>query len=547
MITSKHLGAVLESLKGLGVRRLIMLAVVGTAVMAAVGLAVHQLSRPAMQAIYTGLSPQDVGRMTAALSEAGLAFDVNEQRSSILVPYGQVMRARVLLAQRGLPTSTRAGYELFDQMGSMGLTSFMQEVTRVRALEGEIARTIQAIEGVAAARIHLVLADAGSFRRERREGSASVLLKLDGNWQSAAGQAVRHIVASAVPGMKLEHVSVASTDGRMIATAGDEQAQGSTKQSEMERSMARELEQKANRTLVSSLGSGNFQVSITVRLDIDRQQINETVFDPASRIERSMRVVKQSGSSEEANAKSATGVEANLPRPEPKQTDADKRRQREDRREELVNYELSSKSVQTVREGYRMRRLAIAVVVNKKQLKAELGDNADQAAFDARLGELKRLIAAATGADGSVESSIEISASEFSDAVANLPPTAPAGIVDYLLLNIGSIVSAVSMLGVVLIVVLVGLRPLLVVLGREPSPAPPALGVPGAAPSPRLEATTNGSGAPLLASQDGSRPSPGVSASSDPNGVLRTRLEALVAADEVKAARVLKNWIAEAR
>ena len=271
MQNSRRIDDLFESFRQLGSRRLAVLAGAGLLVMLAVGVSVYQLSRPPMQSIYTGLTPQDVGRITAALAEAGIPFDVNEQRSAVLVPHGQAARSRTLLAQQGLPTSARAGYELFDNMGSLGLTSFMQEVTRVRALEGEIARTIQGLEGVAAARVHLVLAEPGSFRRERREASASVLLRLSGRWQATAGRAVRHIVAAAVPGMRIENVSVASSDGRLIATGGDEQSAGSLKLSELERGMAAELEQKAGRSLASSLGAGNFQVSITVRLDVDME------------------------------------------------------------------------------------------------------------------------------------------------------------------------------------------------------------------------------------------------------------------------------------
>ena len=552
MLARKQLDQLGASLAKLGTRRLAALGIVGLVVMLAVGVAAHYLSRPALQAIYVGLSSQDVSRMTAALAEAGLAFDVNEQRSAVLVPYGQAARARTLLAQKGLPASARAGYELFDQMGSMGLTSFMQEVTRLRALEGEIARTIQALDGVAGARVHLVLPEAGSFRRERREPSGSVLLRIDGRWQASAGQTVRHIVAAAVPGMKVEQVSVASTDGRLIAAAGEERGLGSQKLAEMERAMAAELEQRAGRTLASALGPGNFQVAITVRLDVDRQQINETVFDPKSRIERSVRVVKQSGSSEDGGAKPAVGVEANVPRPETPQSEGERRRQREDRREELINYELNSKSMQTVREGYRVQRLAVAVVVNRKHLAAKPGAGGDAADATAKLADLKRLVAAATGAAGDGTSSIEITAADFNEAEGG--PVAAPGVsfLEQLAMSTGTIINAIAMLGLVLIVLLFGLRPLMRVLG---------------APVPVANATASaiGNGGPAdllpasalptleLGAPQGNAPSLAVGGTDaaqapKPQDVqLRERLEGLVAADEAKVAKVLKGWMAEGR
>src|SRR6185503_17462879 len=118
-------------------------------------------------------------RIGAALKEAGIAFDVNSQGTAVLVRYGQTAQARMLLAEKGLPSSASAGYELFDKMGAIGLTSFMQEITRVRALEGEIGRTIQGMKGVRAARVHIVMADTGSFRRSTQQPSASVVIRTD--------------------------------------------------------------------------------------------------------------------------------------------------------------------------------------------------------------------------------------------------------------------------------------------------------------------------------------------------------------------------------
>ena len=554
MPNSEHLSRLVAGLAALGARRLMVLGIAGLVVIASVATAAVFLGRPVMQPIYTGLSAQDVSRITAALSEAGVSFDVNEQRSAVLVPFGQASRARSLLAQKGLPTSARAGYELFDQMGSIGLTSFMQEVTRVRALEGEIARTIQALDGVAAARVHLVLADPGSFRRERRDPSASVLLRVGDRWQNSSAQAVRHIVAAAVPGMKLEQVSVAGTDGRLLAAGGDDLSLGTHKHAEMEKSMAVEMERRASRTLAAILGPGHFQVSATVRLDVDRQQVNETVFDPKSRIERSVRTVKQSGQSEDsAGGKSAVGVVANLPKEDAGQPDGDKRRQKEDRREELVNYELNSKVVQTVREGYRLQRLAIAVVISRKHLADSLGAEATPAAVEARLADLKRLVSAATGASDEREDKIEIVAADFAAGEGAMAPEANPGIGDYLLMNAGTAVNAMAMLGIALLVVLFGLRPLTKVLAQA---APPAALEASAVPTAALEGGTAAANAAL--------PAPGTTAvgaiASDKAGgatanallegprrqknvAMREKLEAIVESDSAEVTKVLKGWM----
>lgn len=541
MISSQQLSALGASIAKLGAVRLAILGCAGIAVMAAVGFAAYRLGRPAMQAIYTGLSAQDVSRITAALAEAGITFDVNEQRNAVLVPFGQTARARTFLAQKGLPSSARAGYELFDQIGSIGLTSFMQEVTRVRALEGEIARTIQSVDGVAAARVHLVIPDPGSFRRERRDPSAAVLMRLDERWQSGSAVAVRHLVAAAVPGMKIEQVSIASTDGRLLASAGDEQSLGSNRLAELERTMARELEQRAGRTLASALGGGGYQVSVTVRLDVDRQQTNETVFDPKSRIERSVRIVRQSGSSEDSGSRPAVGVEANIPKDEALQADGERRRQREDRREELINYELNSKTLQTVREGYRVQRLAAAMVVDRKHIVGALGAGANDAAVEARLGEIKRLVSAAIGANAEREDKVEIAAVDFG-ATSALPPITTPGLADYLAMNVGTAINALALLGVVLCAGWFGSR----VVARALDHGPPAV----AAAQPAAAIANEGASAlPAPASSDAvvggdtrSRREPAGSPRARREAV-RGRLEAMVADKEDETARIFQRWM----
>ena len=358
------------------------------------------------------------------------------------------------------------------------------------------------------------------------------------------------MVASAVPGLKAEQVSVASSDGRLLVSGGDESRMVSSKLADMERSMGAELEQRASRTLTSALGSGNFQISVTASLDVDRQQINETLIDPKSRVERSMRVVKQSGSTEDAGSRAAVGAEANVPREENSQPEADRRRQRDDRREELVNYEFNSKTVQTVREGYRVKSLAIAIVVNRQQLAAQLGGNANPTAIEAKLAELKRLVAAATGAKA--DDHVEISAADFSSAEALAASPGP-GIADYLLMNLGTIINAVAMLGIVLIVLMLGLRPVLNAFNRLPESEDAGKQLEGA----NAQAAVSGPGAeasmdaiefqrPTLAQNPAQPRLPGMMTEPSREAAIRERLDALVAANDVKVAKVLKGWMAEA-
>ena len=165
----EQIQTIFANLRSFGPRRLGLMVGIAALVVAIVGIGSYYLNRPAYETLYVGLDRSDVNQIGLVLGEAGVGFDVASDGTTVLVPAGSTAQARMLLAEKGLPTSANAGYELFDNVGSLGLTSFMQQVTRVRALEGEIARTIQSIQGIKAARVHIVMGERANFRREEQE------------------------------------------------------------------------------------------------------------------------------------------------------------------------------------------------------------------------------------------------------------------------------------------------------------------------------------------------------------------------------------------
>jgi flagellar M-ring protein FliF len=288
------------SLAALGARRLSAFAIIFLSIAAATIFSGFYLSRPTTETLYSGLDREDVVSIGAALKEAGISFDASADGSSVLVPVGQAPAARMTLAEKGLPHSGSVGNELFDKLGSLGLTSFMQEVTRVRAIEGELGRTIQMMQGVKAARVHIVMGDEGSFRRERQPPSASVVIRTDGADDRAAGQAIRHLVAAAIPNMKIDQVTVLNVDGRLLAAGPDGNEKSPDNLLALENNVSLEIREKINRTLAPYLSLRNFQVSVAARLNADQKQTNETIYDPESRVERSVRVTKEHQASQNA-------------------------------------------------------------------------------------------------------------------------------------------------------------------------------------------------------------------------------------------------------
>ena len=187
----EQITTIIANLRSFGPRRLAMMVSVTVIVFAVIGFGAYVLNKPAFDTLYVNLDRSDVNQIGLVLGDAGIDFDVASDGTTVLVAAGTTAQARMLLAEKGLPTSTNAGYELFDNVGSLGLTSFMQQVTRVRALEGEIARTIQSIQGIKAARVHIVMAERANFRRDEQEPTASVVIRasdIDAKFRSLDGE-----------------------------------------------------------------------------------------------------------------------------------------------------------------------------------------------------------------------------------------------------------------------------------------------------------------------------------------------------------------------
>ena len=527
------------NLQGLGVRRLVALALIGAAVFAVTAFAGYYLSRPTMETLYSGLDRDDVAAIGAALREAGVPFDINAESTVVLVQAGQAPTARMILAEKGLPRGGAVGNELFDKLGSLGLTSFMQDVTRLRALEGELARTIQMMRTVKAARVHIVLADDGSFRRERQPPSASVVIRTDGGDDRATGEAIRHLVASAVPGMKIDDVTVLNVDGRLLASGTDSIDKSPDNLLALEKDVSQEIREGVTRTLTPYLSARNFQISVAARLNADRTQTNETIYNPDQRVERSVRVTKEQQSSQNAAGTQAAGVAANLPRANSVGAEQKQSNDQTQKREELTNYEVSSKSIQTTSAGFLIRNLSVALLINRAALTASLGDKASPEAIAAQTKEIEQLVASAAGLDKQRGDVVKISVVDFVDSSRDLEPAPGPSLVEIVARQMGSIVNAAAIVLVAAMMVWFGLRPGLKMLLAAPAAEVASTLAPADGAVPALGAPDQN----FLIARDSGRDEflEALMARRD-NGPERKLLK-LVEFDENQAATILKQWI----
>ncbi|OBZ96531.1 flagellar M-ring protein FliF [Pararhizobium polonicum] len=461
-----QLSTVTKNLAGLGQGKIIALIAAGVVAVGMVLAAGLYVNKPSYETLYVGLESSDLNQISIALAEANINFAVGTDGKSLQVPVGMTGKARLYLAERGLPNSANAGYELFDNVGSLGLTSFMQEVTRVRALEGEIARTIQQISGISAARVHIVMADRGSFRRAEQKPTASVMIRASANIGRSAAGSIRHLVASSVPGLGIDDVTVLDSAGQLLASGDDPSNSAMNQSLGIVQNVQREIENNIDKALTPFLGMDNFRSSVTAKLNTDTQQIQETVFDPESRVERSTRVTKEQQKSSQQQPDNAATVQQNVPQAAPAGgTTGPQSNDQTEKKEEQTNYEINSKTVATVKSSYTLEKLSVAVVVNRGRVAAMIGEGADQAKIDAYIQEMQKIVASAVGLDPARGDMITLTAMDFVNTQLLDEAVAGPGIMETLTRNLGGIINAIAFIVVAFLVVWMGMRPLARAMG----------------------------------------------------------------------------------
>jgi flagellar M-ring protein FliF len=543
----EQIQSIISNLRDFGVKRLAMLAGIAVLVMGVIGIASVYLNRPAYDTLYVGLDRSDVNQIGLVLGEAGIGFDVGSDGTSVLVPAGTTAQARMLLAEKGLPTSSNAGYELFDNVGAMGLTSFMQQITRVRALEGEIARTIQSISGIKAARVHIVMSERANFRRDEQQPSASVVIRYAGIDAEKSAQSIRHLVAAAVPGLSADKVTVLDSNGNLLAAGDDPSNTSAARTLGVEQTVEAQIGDNIRRALTPYLGPDNFRASVKADVNTDTRQTEETIFDPESRVERSVQSVRANENSNQKQASTPASVEQNLPETQATSTEGPQTSSANDRKEEITNYEINSKKIATVSNGYTVTKMSIAVVVNQDRLKTILGKDATPEQIAKRVAEIQKMVSSATGFDDKRGDVIDVSAVEFIDGLDG-EAIPQAGMLDSIGQHAGTLINAGAFIVVVFLVAFFGLRPMAAALTAKATPAlsgPNFDEVQRSLPTPEAAASADAGAA--IGALPGARP--GATPLDDLRQKIRPapqeRLARMVDLNEERTAQILRKWAAQ--
>jgi flagellar M-ring protein FliF len=375
---------------GLGLAKLGMMAMAAVAVLLLLGWIASRSGEPS-GLLYSGLDPSEAGRIAQRLDELKIRYEARGDGTVILVPQSQVARTRMTLAASGLPHQGGAGYELLDTQSPMSMTSFMQRVQRLRALEGELARTIVTLNGVRTARVHIVLPERETFSREAPKATASVAVVMMGATRLMVAQAsaIRLLVAGAVSGLQQEDVSVLDPSGIVLAADSNEALIGS-RIAELKASSEQAMQRAVAGLLEPLVGRGKVRVVASIDIDASHEVSREEKYDPLSQVERSRQTQVDQDSSDDTKPRDPVSVGQNLPNQQnPQSTTPEKSTTSSAHNGQTVNYEIGSTKSERVREPGEIKRVTVSVVVDG--LPTEHGDFQPRPKEELdRIGELVR-------------------------------------------------------------------------------------------------------------------------------------------------------------
>jgi flagellar M-ring protein FliF len=412
-----------EFLKTVGAARFGVMAGVAAVLTAFFLYIAGAITEPPKTILFSGLESRDAAAVTGKLDGMAVKYDVKDG-GTILVPADQVTKLRMALAQDNLPAAG-VGYEIFDKSDAFGTTAFVQNINHQRALEGELSRSMQTIEGIQAARVHLVVPERQVFARDDQKPSASVVLKTAGRLDRGQVLAIQHLVAAAVSGLSADRVAIVDDRGNLLAGGDDKSGPDALARNQDEDTTNYEnsLRQRVEAIVTSIVGTGHVQVQVAADINYNHTQTTSESYDPESKVVRSTQTVEQNASNTSGSGGGAAVSVANaLPGGGATGT-ADAAKDVSGRTEETTNYEISKKVTTSTVDGGDVKKLSVAVVVDGS------GDTA--AAYKARTPEemtkITALVKSAMGFDAARGDQVQVTNMPFArmEEAAGTPAPKP--------------------------------------------------------------------------------------------------------------------------
>lgn len=404
------MSALVDTFKGMGSARAGLMLTIAAALIIGFILLALRVSTGAMAPLYTGLTLEDSSKIIAELEKSAIPYDIVGNGSQIMVPADRVLRLRMTMAGQGLPSGgSIVGYEIFDRSDTLGSSNFVMNINMMRALEGELSRTIGSLANVESARVHLVVPKREIFTRDKDKPSAAVTIKMRAGYllERYEVMSISHLVASAVPGLEPSKVTVVDNHGRLLARGegGDAGAGGSAEDYRV--SYETRMQQSLEDLVEKVIGAGKVRVQVAADINFDRVVTNSEKYDPDGQVARSVQSNSERGNSQDKTAKESVSVGNNLPAGSVGGEGGNSSSNNNERTDETTNYEISKTVQNYVSEGGNVKKLSVAVLVD-----GTYAGDAEKPTYtprsDDELKQIKTLVSSAIGFDEKRGDKIEV-------------------------------------------------------------------------------------------------------------------------------------------
>ncbi|NWE51373.1 flagellar basal-body MS-ring/collar protein FliF [Brevundimonas sp. P7753] len=403
------MGGFTAALQKFGIGRLAAVLGVAAGVAAVLVAVMLRVGQAPDALLYSNLDLREASEISAALDQAGIKYSSKGDGSTIFVSRDEVGTARLLLAGKGLVTSGSVGYEIFDNQSVLGQTEFQQNLNEQRALQGELSRTIMSMRGITSARVHITMPRREMFQAAATDPTAAVVVGVGGRDLSADQvRAIRNVVASSVPNLKPDKVTVTDQSNRTLAAGSEDTGFTSANAEAAKATTESQLQTRIKDIVEGVVGAGAARVQVTADIDHSRSTTQEQKFDPDGQVVRS---TSTNGSqSQDTTGQADGGVTATNNIPGGQAPNATPVGSTNSENTETTNYEISNTTTTTVKEPGEVKKLSVSVAVDGKYTPA--ADGKGEPTYAPRTPEevqqIKTLVAAAVGIDETRGDKIEV-------------------------------------------------------------------------------------------------------------------------------------------
>ncbi len=362
--------------------------------------------------LYTDLELEDAKQIVNRLETSNIKYKLEKNGTEILVPTDMVNKMRVDTAELALASKgSNVGYEIFDNTDALGSTNFVQNVNLIRALEGELARTVRSVDNIKSARVHLVLPKREMFSKEEQVPTASVVVRtVNGTLSPQSVLAIQKLIAASVPKLDVKNVAIVDSSGNLLTEDKNKELMQLNRNEELRQDLERSMAERVQKLLERSVGQGNVRAQVYLEMDFDQVVTNEEIYDPDGQVIRSEASTTNNSATTENNA--PVTVAQNIPNGDTV-AQGDGSYTQSSNTESTINYEISKIVRNKVKNNGVITRMTTAVVIDGIYERNEEGDIVYRPRSDEEMKKFEDLVKSALGYNAERGDMVEVRNLQF--------------------------------------------------------------------------------------------------------------------------------------